>query len=252
MGLVDTDAIVLRTYNLAEADKIVVFFARKTGLVRGVARGARRLKSRFGAGLEPFTLVSLSYFEKEGRELVSLRQTEILRSHFALSADENILAALSYMAELVMEYAPPHEADERLFRLFCACVDALKENPLQVEAALRYFELWILRLSGFLPDHGRCVECKRIFIGTEPITVTSDGAFLCATCSNGAGYPVHGTVHEQVRATQRLSPAEYLAFSTKLNRVELKELIQITRPLIRRSLEREPRTMAVIGSGKFS
>ncbi len=61
MGLVETEAFVLRTYRLAEADKIVVCLTRDAGVVRGVARGARRLKSRFGAGLEPCTLVSLSF-----------------------------------------------------------------------------------------------------------------------------------------------------------------------------------------------
>ena len=78
MGLVETEAIILRTYNLAEADKIVICLTRKAGVVRGVARGSRRLKSRFGAGLEPVTLVSLSYHEKERSELVALRQAEII------------------------------------------------------------------------------------------------------------------------------------------------------------------------------
>src|SRR5262245_29699953 len=59
MGLVNTDAVVLRTYNLAEADRIVLFLTRRAGLVRAVARGARRMKSRFGAALEPFTFVRL-------------------------------------------------------------------------------------------------------------------------------------------------------------------------------------------------
>ncbi|MBD0370802.1 MAG: DNA repair protein RecO, partial [Pyrinomonadaceae bacterium] len=84
MGLVETEAIVLRSYNLAEADKIVVCLTRSTGVVRAVAHGARRLKSRFGAGLEPFTFVQMSYHEKEGRELVTLRQLEIARSYFSL------------------------------------------------------------------------------------------------------------------------------------------------------------------------
>ena len=63
MGHVDSEAIVLRTYDLAEADKIVVCLTREAGVVRAVARGARRLKSRFGGGLEPFTLIRLSYYD---------------------------------------------------------------------------------------------------------------------------------------------------------------------------------------------
>ena len=60
MGLIEAEGIVLRSYNLAEADKIVVCLTRHAGVVRTVARGARRLKSRFGAGLEPFTIIALT------------------------------------------------------------------------------------------------------------------------------------------------------------------------------------------------
>ncbi len=87
MGICETEAIILRTYKLAEADKIAVFLSQRLGVMRGVARGARRLKSKFGASLEPYTVVSLSYYEKEGQELVGLRQVDILRSYFELSTN---------------------------------------------------------------------------------------------------------------------------------------------------------------------
>src|SRR5215210_978544 len=99
MGLNETEAFVLRTYKLAEADKIVVLLTRRAGLVRGVARGARRLKSKFGASLELFTHVALTYHEKEGRELVSIGQAEIIRSYFHLARREDALQALDYLSE---------------------------------------------------------------------------------------------------------------------------------------------------------
>ena len=77
MSLFETEALILRTYNLAEADKIVVCLSRQSGLIRGVAKNCRKLKNRFGASLEPFTLINLTYFEKENQELVSFSQTEI-------------------------------------------------------------------------------------------------------------------------------------------------------------------------------
>ena len=86
MALITTDAIVLRTYNLAEADRIVLCLTRSAGLVRAVAKGARRMKSRFGAALEPFTLIKLAFYEKENRELVSMSQAEILKSRFDLAS----------------------------------------------------------------------------------------------------------------------------------------------------------------------
>src|SRR6476646_8363827 len=97
MGLADTEALVLRTYNLAEADKIVVSLTKSAGLVRGVAKGCRKLRNRFGASLEPFTHVDLTYYEKENRELVLIRQTEILRSHFNLSSDPSTVNGMAYL-----------------------------------------------------------------------------------------------------------------------------------------------------------
>ena len=152
MALIETEAIVLRTYKLAEADKIVLCLTQKTGLIRGVARGARRLKSRFGASLEPFTHISLSYFEKEGRELVSIRQADIIRSHFDLAGSAETVSALEYLAELALEFAPPNEPNERLFRMIKACLAAISLVPANLTAIVHYYELWTLRLSGFLPD----------------------------------------------------------------------------------------------------
>src|SRR4030095_7842188 len=128
MPLVETEALVLRTYNLAEADKIVVCLSRAAGLIRGVAKGCRKLKNRFGASLEPFTLVNLSYYQKENQELVSLRQTEILKSHFNLSSDASILTALAYMGDLLVDFSPPHQANDTLFRMAIPCVERLSSR----------------------------------------------------------------------------------------------------------------------------
>src|ERR1044072_3414061 len=108
MALFESEALILRTYNLAEADKIVVCLSRSAGLIRGVAKGCRKLRNRFGASLEPFTFVNLTYYEKENQELVSIRQTEILKSNFNLSSDPSILTALAYLGDLLIEFSPPH------------------------------------------------------------------------------------------------------------------------------------------------
>ena len=180
MGLNETEAIILRTYNLAEADKIVVCLTRDFGVVRAVARGARRLKSRFGAGLEPFTIVALTYYEKEGRELVTLRQTEILKSFFALSKSAEIVSALAYMSELVIEFAPPHEPNEKVFRMVRAILLALLEAPSEIYALVRYFEVWILKLSGFFPDLYRCVDCGQRFDSGSAIFFSAEFRPRCA------------------------------------------------------------------------
>src|ERR671924_1716779 len=84
MPLYTADALVLRTYKLAEADRIVVFLTRDRGKKRGVAKGARRPRSRFTGALEPLTEVRIAYFEKERRELVGVNYAEPIRSPLLL------------------------------------------------------------------------------------------------------------------------------------------------------------------------
>lgn len=244
MGLIEAEGIVLRSYNLAEADKIVVCLTRHAGVVRTVARGARRLKSRFGAGLEPFTIIALTYYEKEGRELVSLRQADIIRSYFGLASSAEAVAALAYMSELVMEFAPPHEPNERLFRMVRAVVEALASTPENLQALLRYFEVWTLRLAGYLPDLRSCAECARKLGEESLIYLNAELKARCGLCSNRLGKEFSRAAHKQLQAAQRLSPTEFAASAKTSGAEPLNELAELSQGLIGRVLERQPRSRA--------
>jgi DNA repair protein RecO (recombination protein O) len=150
MPLYTADALVLRTYKLAEADRIVVFLTRDRGKKRGVAPHARRPRSRFTGALEPLTEVRVAYFEKERRELVGLNYAETVRSPLA-AADPECLAYSHYFAELIDAWAADSDADERLFRLGVSVLDALASGA-PVDALARYFECWLLRLQGVYPS----------------------------------------------------------------------------------------------------
>jgi DNA repair protein RecO (recombination protein O) len=244
MGLTETEAIVLRTYNLAEADKIVVCLTRSSGVVRAVARGARRLKSRFGAGLEPFTVIALTYYEKEGRELVSVRQTEIIRSYFSLAQNAETVAALAYMSELVMEFAPPHEPNEKIFRMFRAVLEALITLPQGLSALVRYFEIWMLKLAGFLPDLRSCAECGERFDGATYGYLNAEFKLRCGLCSQRNGTALSPVAHAQLRSAQRLSPSDFAKAALDLASAQRSEVTSLTQGLIGRALERQPRSQA--------
>ncbi len=149
MPLYTTEAIILRTYKLGEADRIVVFLTRDRGKRRGVAQGARRMRSRFGGALEPLTRVAVTYFEKESRELVSLNYAEPLSSPL-WSVRADALGHTGYFAELIDECALEGDADDRVYRLGTTVVDALVAG-VPIEPLARYFEYWLLRLQGVYP-----------------------------------------------------------------------------------------------------
>ena len=240
MKLVTTDAIVLRSYNLAEADRIVVCLTHNVGLVRAVAKGARRMKSRFGAALEPFTLIRLSFHERENRDLVTISNAEILTSYFNLNSRIESAELLAYMGELVAEFAPPHEADERLFRMLAACIDSLAGTTGCERSIMRYFEVWLLRLAGLFPDLRACVDCGR---SLESI-VEFDTEFkpYCGQCGRTGAASLSASTLANVRAAYKLTPAKFVE-TEKLSERDDAQLGDLTHRLITRAIERHPRTL---------
>jgi DNA repair protein RecO (recombination protein O) len=242
MRLVTTDAIVLRSYNLAESDRIVVCLTRTSGLVRAVAKGARKMKSRFGASLEPFTLIKLSFHERENRDLVTLSAAEILKSHFNLSSNLESSEVLAYMGEMVAEFAPPHETDERLFRMLTACVEALADESGRERTLMRYFEIWLLRLAGLFPDLRACGSCGMTLQSTAVVAVDVELRLFCGNCAPVSASVLTPRAVNIIRATHQLSPSDF-ARQYSLSEKQYIEIGDLTHRLITRAIERRPRTL---------
>jgi DNA repair protein RecO (recombination protein O) len=185
--LYTADALILRTYKLGEADCIVVFLTRDRGKKRGVAKGARRSRSRFVGALEPLTEVRVAYFEKERRELVGLNYAETVRSPLSLlglvsgsamptprcAPDPHALGYVGYFAELLDEWAQEADADERLYRLGTSMLGALGGGA-PVEPLARYFEYWLLRLQGVYPEARGVLSERAVSFLTESRTISPD------------------------------------------------------------------------------
>ena len=186
--LYTADALILRTYKLGEADRIVVFLTRDRGKKRGVAKGARRSRSRFVGALEPLTEVRIAYFETERRELVGLNYAETVRSPLALlglisasgtaapqrsAPDPHALGYVGYFAELLDEWAQEADADERLYRLGTSMLGALGGGA-PVEPLARYFEYWLLRLQGVYPEARGVLSQRAVSFLTESRTISPD------------------------------------------------------------------------------
>ena len=156
-----SESFILQTYPFREADLVVSFFTRDQGKLRGVARRARRPKSSFGSGLERLSHATVSYFQKENRELVSLNSCDLVHSQFALASNYESSVALDYLAEVTEQLLPPNETNERHFRLLIAVLDFLRAGG-SPWTAVTYFALWSVRLAGFLPDLRVSPESKTI------------------------------------------------------------------------------------------
>jgi DNA repair protein RecO (recombination protein O) len=162
-----SEAFVLCTYPLKEADLVVSFFTRDQGKLRGVAKRARRPKSAFGAGLERLSHVRMAYFQRETRELVNLDSCELIRSQFDLVSEYQSSVALDYLAEVSEQLLPPAESNEKFFRLLLSVLDSLRPASVpepesagaRAYRAVTYFSLWAVRLAGWLPELHACLAC---------------------------------------------------------------------------------------------
>lgn len=160
-----SEAIVLRTYPLQEADLLVTFFTRTEGKVKGVAKSALRSRKRFGGALEPLTQVRVYYEDKEKRELARIDSCDVLQSPLAQSVDYGRAAALAHVAEVLDELLPEREANDAVFRLASSVLSNLTAGGIWMP--LTYFDLWMVRLSGFLPELNVCVNCGAALDGEK-------------------------------------------------------------------------------------
>jgi DNA repair protein RecO (recombination protein O) len=157
MPLKDSEAIVLRTYPLREADLLVTLFTRMEGKVRGVARAAKKSKRRFGGALEPLTYVRAYYDDRERQELARLDACEVMHSPLNEEVTYARAVALGHIAELLDELLPDREANDAVFRLTLSVLEMVRGDNIWMP--LTYFELWLTRLMGFLPELTQCIVC---------------------------------------------------------------------------------------------
>jgi DNA repair protein RecO (recombination protein O) len=169
MALRESEAIVLRSYPLREADLLVTFFTRAEGKVRGVARSAKKSKRRFGGALEPLTYVRAFYDVRERQELARLDSCEVLESPMASEVSYARAVALGHIAELLDELLPDREANDAIFRLTLSVLHALAPRTTgpEIWMPITYFELWLTRLVGFLPELTECTVCGRNLNGSR-------------------------------------------------------------------------------------
>ena len=235
MPVVEAESIVLKTYNLAEADKIVLLFTREHGIVRGVAKGAKRLKSRFGSALEPFSIVRVSYFQKEVLELVSIQHIELVNSYFAAASDPQFLEKFSYLTEILVGSVPPQDPSETLYRMVRSVIQTAAERRETLESVGLYFEVWLLRLTGYLPQWKNCYICGREFGGQEPAGLGANFELACGTCRRLTSLVEIGPKSRSALVNAlRLSPSDFA--DSVSNRTDIHGLSEILKRVLSHAL----------------
>ena len=176
--LKESEAIILRSYPLRESDLLVTLLTRAEGKIHGVARAAKKSRRRFGGALEPLTYVRAHYEDRERRELSRLDSCEVLESPLASEVTYPRAVALAHVAELLDELLPEREPNDAVFRLALTVLAALRGSKMWLPVT--YFELWMTRLMGYLPDLSECMGCGRVLNGSRAFFHALADGLVCA------------------------------------------------------------------------
>ncbi len=189
MPLFKTDAIVVRSLNYGESDRIVTFFTRDFGKVKGIAKGARKSKKRFQNALGLFSHLRLIFFEREGAGLMRVEGCDILHPFPRIRENLKKIFFGNYYLELVNEMSGEREANRDAFDLILSFLSSLDETETN-EEQLRMFEIRMLSLFGYRPNMKKCDFCKKGWEDLREATPLffslEKGGLVCGQCSRGS------------------------------------------------------------------
>jgi DNA repair protein RecO (recombination protein O) len=243
MPIHDREGIVLRQYPLADSDRIVVVLTRDAGMLRGVAQGARKLKSRIGGCLEPLNHVWLQIYSREGADLCRIRSCELVHSYLGRTPGLEHVFVFEYMAELIQELVPESSPNPLFFRLLLAALEAGEQQGAS-EALTRYFEIWCLRLSGLLPSYDSCAKCGSSIREGQFHAWIEAGQALCSTCARGTGVKLGAPANTLLRSAVQISPAQFIRSGAPT--AALREIEDLTRRMFETHLEKRLKSRSLL------
>jgi DNA repair protein RecO (recombination protein O) len=247
MSVLTSEAVVLRTWPVHEADLLVSFFTRDYGRLKGMAKAAQKSRKRFGGALEPMTLARAWFAERPRQELVRLDQLEILRSPLSTAVDQTRMAVLSFYAEVIDEALPERDPQATVFRLLASVLEqtsAVKSEIVQPWMALTYFSLWMTRLMGLLPDIAHCMVCgDTLSEGEVRFNAYADGLF-CGLHANGSGSALSADSWQLAQRMLRAPAASFAGEAWPRKRGQ--DLRRFTVQTLERHLERKLKTVEAL------
>jgi DNA repair protein RecO (recombination protein O) len=194
--LVKTEVIVLRSMKYRDTSKIVTFYSKEYGKIKGIAKGARSAKNKFGSALEPLSHSMLLVYKKEHRDLHLISQCDSINPFKNLTEDLDRMAAALSVLELADHVTHHEEKNSALFLLLIEVLNALNESTGNFIAYSYAFQLRLAALFGYAPNFETCSRCgKNVPAGNNEKQATfqiTSGAVLCSECHEPPGLPEYG------------------------------------------------------------
>ena len=176
-------AVVLRHSDWGEADRLLTLYTREQGMVRALAKGARKVTSRKAGHLQPFTHITVQL--AKGRDLLIITQVETINAFLPLHDDLMKTGHAAYAIELLLRFSYEDEgANPSIFRLLVETLERLEKED-DAWLPLRYYEMRFLDAVGFRPQLFECVNCGREIRPEDQFFSSLAGGVVCPRCGEG-------------------------------------------------------------------
>jgi DNA repair protein RecO (recombination protein O) len=196
-----TEAVVLRSIRLREADRVLHLYTSERGRVGAVAKGVRRTRSRFGGRLEPFFRLRLVLYEGRG-ELHTVTQAETVESYPRLREHGASLNAAAKACESVLRVFGDGEPNSAAYNLLCRELQLLDAEPGAAGPAnLLAFRLKLLLAAGFVPELSACARCGALAGPASHRFSAASGGVICPQCGSGDGFELSQTAYSFMTVT---------------------------------------------------
>jgi DNA repair protein RecO (recombination protein O) len=191
-GNFETEAVVLRSFRYGEADRILHLYTEQRGRAGAMAKGVRRVKSRFGGRLEPLFRVQLVLHEGRG-DLCTVTSAETVAAHPALRERRESLERATQACDAVLRLLDSEEPNRPAYNLLCRELALLDADPTAATRAQALaFRLKLLLAAGFAPELASCASCgDREHLSSYS---ASAGGIVCPGCEAGS-FPLAGEAH---------------------------------------------------------
>ena len=224
------EGLVLKSVPMGEAGLLVTLYTKEAGKLRVVVRGARKPTSKLVGHLEPLNLVHLSLASSKPGGIDTVTQAQMIESHASLKGDLHDISRSIYLMELADGFGAEGSPNQELYCLLLNTLSALRDNS-EPELTLRYFELHLLKCTGFMPELYHCVNCRRDLAPGRHRYSPDLGGALCPECTPAGPRIMHLSLQalKVLRFMDRTSLSEpsQLRISSDLQE-ELKEILSAT------------------------
>ncbi len=184
-------AIIIKTYKLGEADKIIKMYSRRGQMIQAVAKGSRKIRSRFRGRLELFNMIDMEL--SRGRNLDIINQVEILHAFINIPRDFYRFVFAEIISNIILKVQISGDGNPALFKLLYICLNEIdsseEEDIVSLKKILCFFSARFLQITGFAPMMDSCSRCNKDpgdlygMMKTNIGFSISHGGILCRACS---------------------------------------------------------------------